>query len=333
MALSKDFILSIVSEEDIYNKYFGDFRLKRLYNSPLREDKKPSFNIYRNSSGKLCFKDFGGKQGDCFDFVMEYHGVNFMGALSLIAQDFNIAFENFKEFKPKKKWDDAPFVEIIFSRKEFNYETKPFPEFGEQIEFWEKYGIDINVLEEYHVKNVDWYSFINKKGINIFRRSIPFHPIFLYDYYNDGEALRFYWPKTTIKGNKWCGNTKFVDMFGVKQIKTKVPLCGFLAGQKDVMSLYANTGIRSVSAPSESSEISEDQFMDIAEKSDKQFVLYDNDKAGKKYGQQLAEKFKIPLIDISQITNLKDTSDYFEHIIKNNQEEKLSELIYESIDR
>ena len=77
-ALSKDYILSKISEESIAAKYLdipietiincittGDF-----INSPLREDNHPSFGFTINNKGKLKMKDFAGYfQGDVFDLV------------------------------------------------------------------------------------------------------------------------------------------------------------------------------------------------------------------------------------------------------------------------
>ena len=143
---------------------------------------------------------------------MEMYRVNFTGALSLIAQDFNISTESNPDYKPRRR-ENIPWVEIIFSRTSFEFEQKPFPDFGEPIDYWHQYGITIDILNEYHVKNIEWYSFISGKGRNVTRKAIPFYPIYLYDYNDDGEILRFYWPKSKTKANKWCGNTRFIYVF------------------------------------------------------------------------------------------------------------------------
>jgi hypothetical protein len=328
MALSKDLILSQISEADIYRKYFGQFELKRLYKSPLREEGDPSFNIYIAANGKMCFKDFGGDQGDCFDFVSKLYNVNFRGAIAIVASDFGLSEDNL-DFKPRQRRQHIPMVEITISRLKFEYEERPFPVFGEQIDFWEKYGITKDLLIEYDVHNITRLSYYNEAQKRIIeRKARPFDPIFMYKYYEDEDVFRFYRPNTKFKGTKWVGNTRGYDIYGLRQIKEKVPLAGILAGQKDCISLFANTGIRAITCASESTEFTDETFEKLQEKSDKQFILYDNDKAGKKYAAKINERFGIPVVDISKITELKDTSDYFQHVIKHEDKEFLSDLIY-----
>ena len=58
--ITLDYILSRVSEYDIYARYLGQFKVGFIYNSPFRKDKNPSFGIFLSKrSGKLLFKDHG----------------------------------------------------------------------------------------------------------------------------------------------------------------------------------------------------------------------------------------------------------------------------------
>ena len=69
--ITLDYILSRVSEYDIYARYLGQFKVGFIYNSPFRKDKNPSFGIFLSKrSGKLLFKDHGsGICGDIIKFV------------------------------------------------------------------------------------------------------------------------------------------------------------------------------------------------------------------------------------------------------------------------
>lgn len=46
--ITLDYILSRVTEYDIYARYIGQFKIGYIYNSPFREDKNPSFGIFRS---------------------------------------------------------------------------------------------------------------------------------------------------------------------------------------------------------------------------------------------------------------------------------------------
>ena len=79
LPLSKENILLLVADEDIFRKYIDrNFEIGEVFNSPLRPggDPHPSFAIYYNRFiQKLMYKDHGngGDGGDCFKFVMRLY--------------------------------------------------------------------------------------------------------------------------------------------------------------------------------------------------------------------------------------------------------------------
>ena len=58
--ITKELILQNISQEAIMEHYLGVHIGKGLFRSPLRNDKKPTCAFYKNRSGDLIFKDFGG---------------------------------------------------------------------------------------------------------------------------------------------------------------------------------------------------------------------------------------------------------------------------------
>lgn len=44
--ITLDWILSKVTEYDIYAKYIGEFKVGMIYNSPFRKDKNPSLESF-----------------------------------------------------------------------------------------------------------------------------------------------------------------------------------------------------------------------------------------------------------------------------------------------
>jgi hypothetical protein len=100
----------------IFGYYFRPFSLGRNYKSPLRADKRPSFNIFKSKSGTLLYKDFGDSRGNAIDFVMNMHNVSFAEAIVKIVKELNLPYEvsdpqnkyvkrnvEVPQFKPKEK--------------------------------------------------------------------------------------------------------------------------------------------------------------------------------------------------------------------------------------
>jgi len=91
--LTKDYILSKVSPEEIFHKYLGiNPEFNQWYCNPLRSnDSRPGCNFYIDSRGVIKFRDYaGGFSWDCFNVVEYAERTDFKGALKRIAEDFNI---------------------------------------------------------------------------------------------------------------------------------------------------------------------------------------------------------------------------------------------------
>lgn len=43
--ITLEYILSKVTEHDIYSAYIGNFKVGMIYNSPFRKDKNPSLDV------------------------------------------------------------------------------------------------------------------------------------------------------------------------------------------------------------------------------------------------------------------------------------------------
>lgn len=88
--LTKEYILSKVSEEEIFEHY-GIKVQKGLFCSKLRQDKRPTVSFYRNKSGRLIMHDFGDSSFiDCFSYVQILFDVSYYMALQIIANDFKL---------------------------------------------------------------------------------------------------------------------------------------------------------------------------------------------------------------------------------------------------
>lgn len=320
----KERILEKVSEIQIYEKYIGkQLKLGKVILSPLRDEKQPSFNIYRSSTnGKIYWKDFGDERGDCFEFVMKLFTIDFKDAVELIANDFNIdkSSKDFTNLKAIKKPEILKLIvpkrKVITTEVEHIWTTR-------EAAFWLKLGVSAEILQEYDLTLLKSFTIkIEKEDSTSYLMKVDNSEsmIFCYNKHGHKDALKIYRPFVKEKRRKFTSNLLPTDdVFGLEQvvkakelINEKLNVVALCAGEKDCLSLYGNTGIRGICLNSESSHFTKAKYLSVMDYCKNLIVIYDNDKTGKQYAQKIAEDYNIPVFDLSTITTLKDTSDYFE---------------------
>jgi DNA primase len=92
-----DEVKSRLSIEDVIGEYVSLKRAGRSFKglSPFTSEKTPSFVV---SPDKQIWKDFSsGKGGSMFDFVMEVEGLDFKGALELLADKAGVDLEQYRK--------------------------------------------------------------------------------------------------------------------------------------------------------------------------------------------------------------------------------------------
>ena len=149
--LSKEKILSLVSEEEIFELVFkfkpevGEF-----VTSPFRRDSTPRCFFNYCNFGKLRFYDYGNSgenafHPDCFDAVKLYFNLqNFYDTLVFIHNKLIkgvIIIDNNKNFVVKEKVKvEKKEIKIMFDKKEWDLNDKLF---------WQPYGISkANLIED-----------------------------------------------------------------------------------------------------------------------------------------------------------------------------------------
>lgn len=153
--ITKELILSKVSEETLMEHYLGIPVKKGLFKSPLRQDSKPTCAFYRNRKGDLIFKDFRGDfYGNFISVVMYKFDCPYGKALQIIANDFGIVSrKNLTINKPLIKYTNQKFNDT--TQAVIQIEDKSWEDY--ELEWWSKYGIDKTILKKFHVfscKNV-----------------------------------------------------------------------------------------------------------------------------------------------------------------------------------
>lgn len=337
--IRKSDIESKVTNEQIFRKYIKHpFKFGVPFLSELISDHNPSANIFKGVDGTPLYKDF--RESDtlnCYGYVMKVYNTDFRGALTIIAHDFGIEENDISSFKKAEQEVKVPVIFEERERSKYEYEIKPW-EHHEEV-FWQRYQIKREVLDEYNVFPLLWIQTF--KGERAFDpiESGKNYPIFLIQI---GEGIKLYFPYDSDPRHKWLSNTKVTDIFGLEQaIKAtengKLPELGLVAGQKDVMSLYSNTGKRGIALSSEGAKFRFPTYLQMSQLAKWLFILYDNDKTGIKQTYKISKEFPMIPIYLNRFlgystlkgsAGINDTSDWYKYMKDNSlNRDRINNLI------
>ena len=198
--ITLDYILSKVSEQDIYTHYIGEFKVGMIYNSPFRKDKNPSFGIfYSKKSNKLLFKDHGtGICGDIIKFVSLYTGLTNYDAI------LNNIVESLKITKKTKLSNESNYYQS--SETVIGVVRQPFTD--KDLLYWKQYAISKTTLNKYDVHSIKYY-LCNGYVKGIYKDE---NPMYAYKVYNH---FKIYRPKGD-KFTKWRNNLTEFDIQGLE---------------------------------------------------------------------------------------------------------------------
>lgn len=289
--ITLDYILSRVSEYDIYARYIGQFKIGFIYNSPFREDKNPSFGIFRSrKTGKLLFKDHGnGQCGDVIKFVELYTGLtNYNDILKRIVTDLSI--KNNTKLKSTKEYEPTETV-IGIVRQDWTDIDK---------QYWSQFGITLDTLNKFNVSSIKYY-LCNGIVKGIYKED---NPMFAYKVY---DHFKIYRPLAD-KYTKWRNNLSEADIQGFQQLPEKGELLIITKSLKDVMCLY-EMGIPAVSPSSESTFIP-DKALEVLKKRFKHILIcFDRDNPGIKNMRKISLKTGLKCFLVHRKFKAKDISD------------------------
>lgn len=270
--ITKEFILSKVNQETILSYYLRlPVESKKLYCSPLRDDRNPTCSFYKSKSGIVYFHDFAlNKSYNCFSTVMEMYSCTYYKALQIIANDFGLVKDNnlnkSKKIIPVKELNNKDTTQI-------NVEIQDFTD--NDLAWWNRYGVTKDILKKYKVfscKNV----FLNSVLLCTYTPKCP-----IYGYYmgkQDGQELwRIYFPYR--KSYRFLSNTNAKKIQGFKQLPETGKLLVITKSQKDIMCLYS-MGVPAIAPNSETLFISNNLLTELKSRFEHIIVIYDQDRPG-----------------------------------------------------
>ena len=289
--LTIEYILSKVSEYDIYASYIGQFKPGLIYNSPFRKDTNPSFGIFLSKrTGKLLFKDHGsGVCGDVIKFVREYTGIsNYNEVLQEIVKRLKITNKTvLKSTKPIESKETV--IGIV---------RQAFTKIDEQ--YWGSYHISTPTLEKYNVHSIKYY-LCNGVVKGIYKDE---NPMYAYKVYNNFKIYRPLGDKFT----KWRNNLTEFDVQGYAQLPKKGNLLIITKSLKDVMVLH-EMGYNAVSPSSESTFIPDIVLNDLKKRFKHILLCFDRDIAGVSNMRKVSLKTGLNGFLVHKSFKAKDISD------------------------
>lgn len=300
--LNKEFVLSRVGEEEIFERYGRGLRVQEgSFRSSFRTDRHPTCNFLKRRDGRLILKDHAGHfKGDCFDMVMMLEGLSFGQTIKRIANDFGLLDEivNY-ERKPVislVQISSEP-SKLLVKRRDWN---------SHDARFWGRWEIKSSSLEFYHVSAVErvWlddeavYAYIS-----------PGKEAYVY-YFGEYDYKVYFPYKDKVR---FLHNNSHV-LQGYLQLPDNGTFIVITKSLKDVIKLY-EYGIPAVAPMSETTIPSIAQMEELAERFGRIILFYDNDLAGKKsmirLAKQYGEKFSLEFL-LMPVGYPKDFTDYFE---------------------
>jgi hypothetical protein len=308
--ITLDWILSRVTEYDIYAHYLGQFKVGMIYNSPFRKDKNPSFGIfYSKRTKQLLFKDHGtGDCGNVIKFVSLYTGItNYNDILLDIVNKLKITSDT--KLVSSKQYIASTETVIGVVRQDFT---------AEDINYWSQFNICINTLKKFNVNSIKYY-LCNGIVKGIYKKE---NPMYAYKVYNNFKIYR----PLADKYTKWRNNLGQYDIQGFKQLPKTGNLLIITKSLKDVMCLY-EMGISAISPASESTFIPDDVLDNLKKRFKHILICFDRDTAGIKYLRRISLKTGLKPLLVHKKWKSKDISD----AIKLNGFENIKNWLYETI--
>jgi len=300
--ITKDFLFSKVSEENIFCNYLKISNIsKKLVRNITRTDRRPTCGFYRNQNGTLIMHDFAtGEYFNCISLVMKLYKCSYHKALDIIASDFGIIDTD----KPPKvirdipKFEDTKITQIQVELTDFT---------DADLKWWNQYGISKKTLAKYRVfccKSI----FLNGELYCCRTQSNP-----IYGYYfgrkGDLEQWRIYFPKRNTM--RFMGNVSTKTIQGFKQLPQTSKLLVITKSMKDTMVLY-ELGIASISPNSETQFVSDKMMEELRSRFKYIVLLYDNDETGIVFSNKIHKKFPfLNVFFIPKSSGAKDISDYY----------------------
>ena len=304
-SVSLDDILSKVTEADILSYYLGVTEVPCIINSPLRQDRRPSFGLYSSDGIRIFYIDLATKDsGGLFDLLGHMWGTDYISTLTRVNEDISkfCGSTSIHSYTPCAVRSTSNY------NKDTDLQCKVRDWRDYDIEYWASYGITLEWL-----KYAEVYPISHKIIIKDCHRYVFGADKYAYAYVEHKErkvTLKIYQPFNKA-GYKWSNkHDKSVISLWTKvpEYGDKICICSSL---KDALCLWANTNIPSLSIQGEGYNMSDTAISELKRRYKEIYILLDNDEAGLKDGLSLSESTGFTNVVLPKFEGGKDISDAF----------------------
>lgn len=289
-------LLDKLTDYDIYSYYVGQFKIGKLFNSPLRsDDKNPSFAIFKGMNGGLFFKDHGsGEGGNAIKFVKLYKNINTKDELERellrIVRKMNPNSGN--AIRTYSYSVDSGPTDIGIVRQ-------PFTDVDKQ--YWKQFHISIDTLRKFQVFSIKYF-LCNRVVRGTYKETSPMYA------YKVDDRFKIYRPLAS-KYTKWRTNLTNRNVQGLSELPVEGGnLLIITKSLKDVMCLY-EMGFNAIAASSETTFIPDDILDSLRHKWKNVIMLYDRDKTGMLESRKYSKQYKLDALFVHKRFKAKDISD------------------------
>ncbi len=278
--ISKEKILNLIGEEDIFKLVFGKMPEELEYvTSPFRLDNNPGCWFQRDIGGSLRFVDFANFetiQGitmsniDCFNAVQVYFELpNFYSTLKFIEERLIKG----RDFIPSSKKRELTTSHLKKAKVRIVFEPRNFTKIDGR--FWGKFGITKEQLIEDKVFPVLKYTIINSKaGKDVTVR--PDSPTFAFTNFKS-ENVKLYAPY--LKKGKFITTCTEDDIGELDSIPNKGDKLIISKSYKDCR-ILRNFQYHSIWIQNEVTFPANNLLLSICNRFDEIIVFMDNDRTG-----------------------------------------------------
>ena len=302
-----DDVLRVASEAQIVSYYLGILKVPCIINSPLRQDKHPSFGLYSPNGTEINYIDFSTRDsGTIFTLLKNMWNLDYPEVFKRICQDFS-KFNSKATVIKSSKCDTTS--QVSSSNIDMKCKVREWKDYD--LEYWASYGITLPWLKYANVYPIS-HKIIVKDGKEFVFGADKY--AYAYVEFKEGKTtLKIYQPFNK-RGFKWANkHDRSVISLWTKVPKTgdKIVVCSSL---KDALCLWANTSIPAIAIQGEGYGISNTAINELKRRYKEVYILLDNDEAGLRDGEKLSASTGFINLVLPNINGAKDVSDLYKSL-------------------
>jgi hypothetical protein len=295
--LTKENILKLTTEAEIYKHYIGDFYVNGVISAPYRKDRNPSFGIFQSKGGQLMWKDLArGDSGDVFKLLELLLNSSFFEVLQDVDRSMNLglSFQPTGEkiqYQLYKNYENLPKETCLLQRiiQPYTYADK---------QYWSNGHVSKKTLEYLEILST-FKLFYNRQ---LMWKYSDNNPIYSWQLENKLKAYR---PLESNQKRKWITNYT-QEIQGLNKIPAKGDILIVTKSMKDI-AVYYEIGIPAIAPQSEHIIISEEIIQDLSNRYNTIITNFDNDEAGINLSNQYKELYGL---DSFMLKNYKDPFEF-----------------------